>query len=125
MAHALKASDVEALETTALRAKSALQKFKAKAEEQSMKLIETGEILTSAFAFGLIDGRWGGIEFLGMPLPLIGAIGFHLIGFGGIASDHMHALGNGAGAAYFNGLGQGLGAKMAMEAQKALVAPKT
>jgi hypothetical protein len=114
MAHALKASEIAALETAAIRNKSALQKFKAHAEEQSMKLIETGEILTSAFAFGLIDGRWGGIEFLGMPLPLIG----------GIASDHMHALGNGAGAAYFNGLGQGLGAKMAVDAQKAL-APKT
>lgn len=116
---ALTATQVNELETKALSLRSRLQKLQQQGTAQVEKAVQTVEFSTSAFGFGLIDGRWGGVELLGMPLTLLATGVFHGIGFLGVASPHMHAFGNGALANYLTVLGQGIGAKMAAEAQKA------
>lgn len=116
---ALSSMQVAELETKALSLKSQLSRIKAKGTEQVERAVGFVEMSTSAFGFGLVDGRWGGVELLGMPLTLLAAGVFHGIGFLGVASPHMHNFGNGAIANYLTVLGQGIGAKMAAEAQKA------
>ena len=122
MAVNLTAKQVEDLENTALRAKSRLEKVKAQADEAVQRVVSTAEISTAAFTMGVIDGRYGGVEIMGVPMSLGAAAGSHLVGFLGIAPDHMHAFGNGFLASYLSNLGNGVGAKMAMEAQRALAA---
>lgn len=116
---ALSSMQVAELETKALSLKGQLAKLKARGNEQMERAVGFVEMSTSAFGFGLVDGRWGGVEFLGMPLPLLAAGVLHGIGFLGIASSHMHCFANGAAANYLTVLGQGIGAKMAADAQAA------
>lgn len=118
----LSARQIEELENTALRAKDKVAKIKAAAEAGAMRVVSTAEIATAAFSMGVIDGRYGGVEVLGVPLSLGSAAACHLVGFFGIAPDHMHSFGNGFLASYLSNLGNGVGAKMALEATASLQA---
>ena len=62
----------------------------------------------------MINGRWNGVEFLGVPLDLIVAGGTHAVAFMGIAPKHLHNFGDGALASYSTVLGAGIGRKMAI-----------
>ena len=119
MAHALSATQVSELESVALRSKEALKRLREKSSEQVESLVGTTEMATAAFAMGVIDGRWGGVELVGVPLSLLVAGSGHLLGFLGVAPGHMHNFANGALASYLTTLGNGVGAKMAMDAAKA------
>jgi len=119
MAHALSATQVAELESTALNLKNRLARMRDKSNEQVESLVGATEMATAAFAMGVIDGRWGGVDVVGVPLGLLVAGTGHLFGFLGIAPTHMHNFANGSLAAYLTTLGNGVGAKMAMDAAKA------
>lgn len=118
----LTAKQIEELENTALRAKDRVKRMKEKGDAAVMKVVSAAELSTAAFTMGVIDGRYGGVELMGIPLSLGLAATAHLGAFLGIASDHLHSFGNGFLASYLSNLGNGVGAKMAMEAQAALQA---
>lgn len=122
MASQLTARQIEELENTALRAKDRVAKIKAQADAAVHRVVSTAEISTAAFTMGVIDGRYGGVEVLGVPLSLGAAAASHLAAFLGIAPDHLHSFGNGFLASYLSNLGNGVGAKMALEATHALAA---
>ncbi len=94
-----------------------VQNIKKDAEEKVMIVVQTAEIGTSAFAFGLINGRWNRPEVVGVPVDALAGLCFHTAGFlvDSNAGQHMHNLGDGAVASYVAGLGLGVGAKMRME----------
>lgn len=122
MATAISAKEVQQLENTALRQKNQLARLKQKADDMVQEIVQTAELSTAAFTMGVIDGRWNGAEVLGLPLSLTLAGASHLTAFLGVAPTHMRAFGNGFLAAYLTTLGNGVGTKMAMEAQQALSA---
>jgi len=77
-------------------------------------LVSSAEVSGSAFALGLVQGRYGPVSVAGVPVDLAAAAGLHLAGFLGLAgrsSAHLHAFGDGALASFFFTLGRGTGAK--------------
>jgi hypothetical protein len=96
----------------AQRANARVKNIKAQAEEQVLQVVQTAEIGGSAFTHAMLEGYWNGVEFLGIPLPLLTGTGFHLLGFFGIAPEHMHNFGDGAYAQYAVTLGLGIGEEM-------------
>jgi hypothetical protein len=88
-------------------------KVKAKAEAAVHGLVRSAEVGTSAFALGVVQGRYGPVEVLGVPVDLGIAVAGHLVGFAGLAgnaSAHVHAFADGALATYAATLGRGTGA---------------
>lgn len=102
MALAITKADAERLAKRAVglqqRAKSTL----AKAEGIIETVVRTTEVGASAFAFGVIQGRWGGMEIVGVPLDLGFGVSAHLAAFvmDSNISPHLHALADGAMAAF-------------------------
>lgn len=95
-----------------------VQAIKADAEEKVMVVVQTAEVSTAAFAFGLVNGRWNRPEVVGVPVDALAGMLFHTAGFlvDSNAGAHMHNLGDGALGSYVTSLGMGVGAKMRMEA---------
>ena len=90
------------------RAKTALEKADVAVEKVVHATVTGG----SAFMFGVIQGRYGQVEFVGVPADLGAAVLLHAAGFmgvGGKASEYLHAAGNGALACYLTTLGRGVG----------------
>ena len=77
-------------------------------------LVSSAEVSASSFALGVVQGKYGPVSVVGVPLDLTVAAGLHLAGFlglGGKASSHLHSFGDGALASFFFTLGRGTGAK--------------
>lgn len=106
-----------------------LATVRKKTEKVTEQLVHTVEVGTAAFTMGVVQGKTGGIEIVGVPLELGLGIGLNLMGYvglGGKMSDHLHGFGDGCLAAYLTTLGRGAGLKWkAGEAQKALGEGKT
>ena len=96
--------------------KSRVSNTKEKMEEAIGQVVQTIEVGSTAVGFGVINGRWGGVELVGVPLDLITGGVFHLIGLFGVAPDHMHNLGDGALASWLTTLGAGIGDEMRQKA---------
>lgn len=91
-----------------------LQRAKSKVEKTTARAIHTLEVGVSAFGFGVLQGKTGGVEIVGVPLELLTGVGLNLAGYlglGGRMSDHLHGLGDGALAAYLTTVGRGVGQK--------------
>lgn len=114
---------LKALESMESKAKSAMNRvktIKAEAEGTVLAVVTSVETLGTAFSFGVINGRWGSPELLGVPVDLGTGLAMHAIGFfADDGKDHFHALGNGALCSYFSSLGAGVGRRMLEEVQKA------
>ncbi len=82
----------------ASRAKSAM----AKTEETVETGIRAIEVGAAAFACGVVEGKMGSIQVVGVPLPLAAAAILHGAGFfsSNRTQSHLHALGDGALAAW-------------------------
>lgn len=106
--------EVEDLQRKASNAASRARNIAAKAEDAIMTVVQSVEIGGAAFGFGLVQGRFQGVEVLGVPLDLGAGVVLHTLGFfvSGKASPHVHNIADGALASYFTSLGQGVGAKM-------------
>jgi hypothetical protein len=83
------------------------------------RLSRTVEVSASAFAFGLIQGKFasqGGKTALHLPVDLLAGAGFHLFGllpFMRGYAHHLHALGDGAMASFFTTTGYRVGERWA------------
>lgn len=89
--------------------------IKEKAEEATEKVVATAEVGAAAFTVGVINGKTGGIEVMGVPMELgagLGLVGLGMLGVAGKASDHLHNIGTGCLAAYLTTVGRGVGLSM-------------
>jgi len=89
-----------------------------KVAEKSEKVVEqvttTMIVSGTAFGFGVLQGRTGGVEVVGVPVELLTGVALHVGGFmglGGRKSELMHAVGNGAMATYAATMGRSVGAQ--------------
>lgn len=88
--------------------------IRKKGESAVENLVSAAEVSGSAFALGLVQGRYGPVSVVGVPLDLALGAGLHAAGFLGLAgkaSGHLHAFADGALASFFFTLGRGTGAK--------------
>lgn len=94
-------------------------KLRAKAEGAVTALVDAAEVGGASFAFGVIQGRYGAVDIVGVPVDLAAALGLHVLGFlgvGGKMNRHIHSFGNGALASYLSTLGRGAGLNMKSKA---------
>lgn len=111
----------EQAERLKARAKSAL----AEADVVVQTLVRSTEISAAAFAFGVVNGKWGGVSLLGVPIDLLGGVGLHVAAFAGVggkAAEHLHAFGDGALASYMAGLGRNVGRSIQTPEDRARIA---
>ena len=112
--------EVENLKKRAEGAMARLRGVREKAEAAAGTVVQSATIGGTSFLLGVVNGRVvapdgkRGVEVLGVPLEIIGAVGFHILGF--MSSEkygsHLHNFGDGALAAYTNLLGISVGEKM-------------
>jgi len=91
---------------------------KAEAEEAVEVVVAAAEVSGTAFGLGIINGRWGSPEVLGVPVDAGVGIAAHVFAFMDIAPEHLHNVGNGGLGSYFSALGVGVGQKMARESRQ-------
>lgn len=98
----------------------------AQQHERTNTVINTAEVSAASFLFGLAQGKFGGIEIVGVPIDLIAGLGLHVMGFMNVAgkanSRHLHAFGDGALASFFNGLGRNVGYTTQTDADRKRIA---
>jgi hypothetical protein len=119
MALKLSAKEIETIRSQGQRFAARAKNLAEKAEEAVNTFVQTTEISAAAFGFGMIQGRWEGVEVLGVPIDLGVGVGLHLLGFlgvGGKAAPHMHNFGDGALACYLTTVGKGVGTSMRLSA---------
>ncbi|MFH1010985.1 MAG: hypothetical protein V1784_07105 [bacterium] len=83
-----------------------------KSHELVSTIVRTAEVGAAAFSMGLVQGKYGGVEIVGVPMDLGLGLGLHmmgLLGVGGNMSHHLHAFGDGTLAAYLTTLGRTTG----------------
>lgn len=105
----------EALARMSTRVKS----IQSKAQEMTDSVIQSAEVAGAGFAAGMISGRYGTVEVVGVPLELALGVGLNLAGhakLAGSSSEHLHNFGDGFLAAYFVTLGRGVGRTMGQQA---------
>ena len=111
------ASNISRSEVGGWKAKALnLRKRMASNREEATRTIETvvhtTEVSSAAFVAGVVQGRYGGIELLGVPLDLGLAVALHVgafIGLAGRSSSHLHGFGDGFLAAFLTTTGRGVG----------------
>ena len=117
-------AQIEALRRRATAALSKAKNAKKDVEEATERVVQSMEVGASAFGFGLVGGRYGGFEILGLPGDLAAAIGLHatavMVDEG---AEHLHNFGDGALAAYLHTLGLGIGRKWQQDAVTSQLPP--
>src|SRR5262245_42393998 len=73
-----------------------MRKQREEGRSMIMTVVETVETGASASAHAMVDGYFGPVDVMGVPLGVITGGLLHLLGALGLAPEHMHALGNGA-----------------------------
>jgi len=91
------------------KAKNVIERSRATMET----VVTTTEVGAAAFLFGLAQGKFGGIQIVGVPLDLLAGIGLHIAAFSGVGGKgnekHLHAFADGALSSFFNHLGRDVG----------------
>lgn len=107
----------EELATGLKRAQAALARTREQARAAVGNVVQSMEVGSTSFALGFINGRYGGVEWFGVPLELIVAGGAHGLAFmGAPQADDLHNMGDGALACWAATLGAGLGNEQAVKA---------
>lgn len=106
---------LEDIEKKFMAAKTRLNNVQKSAQKMVGSVVQTTEVAGTAFGFGVINGRWGSPEILGMPVDLAFGVGMHALAFLDVAEEHAHNIGDGALASYTASLGAGIGRKMLVE----------
>jgi hypothetical protein len=102
-----------------------MARFKEHAAKTTEKVVRTVEVGAMALGMGIVQGRSGSIEIMGVPAELGAGVALNLLGYFGVAgkhSDHLNNFGDGALAAYLTTVGKGVGA--AMKAKQLPPAPQ-
>lgn len=105
-------SDVGTWKSKALRLRARMQANRAAASRTIETVVHTTEVSSAAFVAGVAQGKWGGIELLGVPLDLGLAVALHVAAFAGLGgklSPHLHGFGDGFLAAFLTTTGRGVG----------------
>lgn len=120
----------EAMTSRARNALQRAQKEKAAAAAQietiTNTVVQSFEVGGTAFGWGLIGGRYGGTEVLGLPGDLAASIALHASAFiveDDNAAEHLHNFGDGSLAAYGHTMGLGIGRRWRIEASQQLGTP--
>lgn len=121
MAYQINRAQVAEMASKFQRAMARARNITEKSEETIGQVIQSAEIQASAFTAGVVKGRFGSIEIVGVPADLGAAVGGHVLAFfgGGKYKEHIHNLSDGVLASYMTALGAGIGARMAVEAARA------
>lgn len=96
-------------------------KHKGSAEKLTGQAIRAAEVGGAAFGVGLLNGRFGAVDIMGIPLDLAAGVALHgaaALGLAGKYDEHIENVGNGVLAAYATKLGAGMGAQMRTSAGK-------
>lgn len=96
-------------------AKNRIARVKEEASEAVEIVVSAAEVSGTAFGLGIVNGRYGSPELLGVPIDAGVGIVAHVLAFMDIAPQHLHNVGNGGFGSYFSALGVGVGQKMARE----------
>lgn len=117
MAMKLSQTDLRKAAVRAQSLQTRLAGIRRKTERVTERAVHSTEIAAAAFAAGVIQGKTGGVEIVGVPLELGLGLTLNLAGYLGLAgnkmSEHLHGFGDGFLAAYLTTLGRGVGQKMA------------
>lgn len=98
-----------------------------KSEEVVEHIVHGVESFGSAFAFGVLQGKYaskGGIGVMGVPVELAFGVGAYVassMGVGGNLASHLIPLGQGALSAYATTLGRSVGSRMSGSSKKTSV----
>lgn len=129
MALKLTRKDLTGWKGKALRAQNRMKSISAKADKTVGIVVHTAEVSSAAFVAGVVQGRTGGVEVLGVPMDLGLAAGLHVLGFAGVGgkmSGHLHGFGDGFLAAFLATTGRGVGQAMKVkQGTPALATPAT
>lgn len=102
--------------------KNRIAKVQREAEERVEQAVRTLEVAGAAFGVGVMQGRTGGIEVVGVPLELGAGLALEVLGhldFAGKMSGHLINVGDGFLAGYATTLGRGVGEEWARKDGKA------
>jgi hypothetical protein len=112
MALQISKKELEKVYSGAKRMLSRAEGLKEKSEATIEGITRAMVVAGTSFGFGLVNGRYGAITPLGVPVDLGVGIGAHLLGFTGLAgkmTPQAHAIGDGALSAYAYTVGRGTG----------------
>lgn len=83
--------------------KKRIEGIKQHTEKTVEKVVRTAEVGGTAFAIGVLNGKTGGVEVMGVPLELGAGIALNVLSYMGAAgkmSDHLGNVGDGAIASF-------------------------
>jgi hypothetical protein len=83
--------------------KRRIEGIKQHTERTVEKVVRTAEVGGTAFAIGVLNGKTGGVEVMGVPLELGAGIALNVLSYMGAAgkmSDHLGNVGDGAIASF-------------------------
>lgn len=121
MAVQLSKKDLNRAQERLVSLRNRIERAKKEAEKTAEKFVRSAEVGGTAFAFGVVQGRTGGVEVVGVPIDLAVGVGLNIAGYMGAAgkmSDHLNNVGDGALAAYLTTMGQGVGKEWAKDKAK-------
>jgi len=115
MALKISRRDLGGWKSKAIRAQARMKNISKRADKTVETMVHTAEVSSAAFVAGVVQGRTGGVEILGVPMDLGLAAGLHVLAFAGVGgkmSDHLHGFGDGFLAAFLATTGRGVGQAM-------------
>jgi hypothetical protein len=115
--------ELQAKSQNALAKARAIKLNSSKQIEQATEtVVQSLEVGGTAFGFGLVTGRYGGVEILGVPGDMAAALALHSVALfvdDEHTAEHLHNFGDGCMAAYLHTLGLGIGRRWSQEASTA------
>jgi hypothetical protein len=101
--HEFSKTELKALPGRLASLKNRIEKVKAHTEKVTEKIVRTAEVGGTAFAVGILNGKTGGVEVMGVPLELGAGVALNILSYMGAAgkmSDHLGNVGDGALASF-------------------------
>lgn len=123
MSKSITLRDAQKLKNQVTNLKKASARAREKAGEATERLLMAAEVGGTAFAFGQIQARYGGVVILGVPSDLgLGVLAnvASLLGVGRGMEAHLANIGNGALASYAFRSSYNMGVESMTKAKKAI-----
>jgi hypothetical protein len=100
--------------------KKRIEGIKSHAEKVTEKIVRTAEVGGTSFAIGVLNGKTGGVEIMGVPLELGAGVALNVLSYMGAAgkmSDHLGNVGDGALSAFATMEGVKIGLQWAQKSE--------